>query len=139
MNTSFYIQYLIDHFKKIKSKIEKGLVYFGFGLVALVAFAIPFVIFFLFKSSIGENIFWFTVLALVSFSCGFLMIRGLTRKEFSQTFFAIVFLMAGVVLTAIPLSKMYYTNKNYYSAYSLHSIEKKESIKNQARAKSNVI
>ena len=124
MNTSFYIQYLIDHFKEIKSNIEKGIVYFGFGLIALIAFAIPIVVLFLFKSKIDEHILWFTVLAMVSFSCAFFTTRGIIRKEFSQTFFAMVFLMAGVVLTAVPLSKMYYSNTDYYSAANLHEFEK---------------
>jgi hypothetical protein len=37
--------------------------------------------------------------------------------------------MFGIVFTVIPLSKIYYTNNNYYSAANLHVIEKKFGIK----------
>ena len=37
--------------------------------------------------------------------------------------------MCAVVITVIPLSKMYYTNSEYYAAANLNAIEKKFNIK----------
>jgi 4-amino-4-deoxy-L-arabinose transferase-like glycosyltransferase len=129
MNTSFYIQYLINNFKQIKNKFENGLVYFCFGLIALIGFAIPFIVFFLFKSKLYNYIFWFILLSIISFFCAYLIVKSLFKKQFAQTFYTTVFFMCGIVFTVIPLSKMYYTNNNYYSATNLHTIEKKFSIK----------
>ena len=129
INTSFYIQYLINNFKQIKNKFENGLVYFSFSLIALIGFAIPFAVFFLFKSKLDNYIFWFVLLSLISFSCGYLIVKSLFKKQFAQTFYTTIFFMCGIVFTVIPLSKMYYTNNNYYSATNLHTIEKKFNIK----------
>ena len=129
MNTSFYIEYLIGNFKQIKNKIENGLVYFSFGLIALIGFAIPLVAFFLFKSKLDNYIFWVVLLSLISFSCAYSIVKSLFKKQFAQTFYTTIFFMCGIVFTVIPLSKMYYTNNNYYSASNLHSTEKKYHIK----------
>ena len=72
MNTSFYIEYLIGSFKQIKNKIENGLVYFSFGLIALIGFAAPIVVLFLFNSKLTDHISWYILFTLVSFSCGIL-------------------------------------------------------------------
>ena len=37
--------------------------------------------------------------------------------------------MCGLVVTIIPLSKLYYTNDAYYAASNLHAIEKEYNIK----------
>lgn len=133
MNTGFYIKYLINDFKQIKNKFENGLVNFSFGLIALIGFAIPFVVFFLFKEKInGSFIFWYALLSVISFSCACILAKSLFSKQFAQTFYATIFFMCGVVFTVIPLSKMYYVNNNYYSARNLHLLEKKFSIKTYA-------
>jgi len=129
MNTSFYIEYLIHNFKQIKNKVENGLAYFSFGLIALMSFAIPFVVFFMFHAKLNAYIFWFIVLTLISFCCCFFIIKGLRKKQFVQTFYATVSLICGVVFTVIPLSKMYYSNNNYYSAANLHEFEQKFGVK----------
>jgi 4-amino-4-deoxy-L-arabinose transferase-like glycosyltransferase len=129
MNTSFYIEYLIADFKSIKSKAEALIVHFTFGLVGLIGMAAPFTVFFLFKSKLNDYIFWYVLFTIVSFSSAFFIIKSLYKRKFAQTFYTIVYFMCGVVVTAIPLSKMYYTNKKYYAASNLHAVEKKYDIK----------
>jgi 4-amino-4-deoxy-L-arabinose transferase-like glycosyltransferase len=129
MNTSFYIEYLIHNFKQIKSKAEGGLVYFSFGLIAFIAFTIPFAVFFMFRSKLDAYIFWFVALTCIAFSCGIFILKGLYKKEFIQTFYATVLFMCGIIVAVVPLSKVYYSNKNYSSAANLHDLEKKYNIK----------
>ena len=129
LNTSFYIQYLIEDFKNIKGRLEKSIVYFSFGLTALIAIAAPVVVFFIFRESLNSYIFWYTLLIIASVCSAFFIINGLRKKKFSEVFYVVIFFMCAVVITVIPLSKMYYTNDKYYAASNLNAIEKKFSIK----------
>ncbi|SFQ43905.1 ArnT family glycosyltransferase [Parafilimonas terrae] len=129
MNTSFYIQYLALSFKQITNRYEKAVVYFSFGLVAFIGLAVPFVSFFLLKAKLENYIGWYILLVIISFTCSFVIIKGLKRKHFIQVFYASVFFMCGIVVTLIPISKIFYTNSNYFDAANLHNIEKKYNIK----------
>lgn len=129
MNTSFYIQYLMLSFKQITGRYEKAVVYFSFGLIALIGFAVPFVGFFLLKAKLESYIGWYILLVIISFTCSFIIIKGLTKKRFIQVFYACIFFMCGIVVTLIPISKIFYTNSNYFDAANLHSIEKKYHVK----------
>lgn len=129
MNTSFYIQYLMLSFKQITGRYEKAVVYFSFGLIALIGFAVPFVGFFLLKAKLESYIGWYILLVIISFTCSFIIIKGLTKKRFIQVFYACIFFMCGIVVTLIPISKIFYTNSNYFAAANLHSIEKKYHVK----------
>lgn len=129
MNTSFYIEYLILNFKQIKNKVEIGIAYFAFVLISIVAFAAPVVLFFLFDGNLYNYLSWYILLTLSSIFFGLMMLKGLHKKQFSKTFYAIIFYMCVIVITVIPLSKIYYSNNDYYSASNLHSIEKKFNIK----------
>jgi hypothetical protein len=129
MNTSFYIEYLISNFKSVRNKLETGIVYFTFGLIALIAFALPFAVFFLFKSKLNEYVFWYILLAIISLYCGYVISKSLYKKKFAQVFYTTVLFMCGIVITVIPLSKMYYNNTGYYAASDIQAIEKKFNIK----------
>jgi len=129
MNTSFYIEYLLNSFKNIKNRFETGIVYFSFGLIALIAFTVPFAVFFLFKSKLNGHIFWFILLTIISLYCGYVITKNLYKKRFAQVFYTTVLFMCGIVITVIPLSKMYYNNTGYYAASGIPAIEKKFNIK----------
>ncbi|MFT4152772.1 ArnT family glycosyltransferase [Parafilimonas sp.] len=129
MNTSFYIQYLIISFKQITGRYEKLVVYISFGLIALIGLAVPFTGLFLLKPRLENYMGWYILLVIISFTCAFTIINGLMKKHFAQVFYASVFFMCGIVTTIIPLSKIFYTNSNYYDAANLHGIEKKHNIK----------
>ena len=129
MNTSFYIEYLIDNFKTLTQKLDKCIALFTFGLVGIVALAVPVVLFFILKGSVGDYIIWYGLLSLASLFCGIMIIKGLYKKRFENVFYAVVFYMCAVVITLIPLSKFFYSNPAYYSAASLRAIEKSLNIK----------
>ena len=129
MNTGFYLKYLIKNFKNIKSKLEITVVNFAFGLITIVALVIPFVLFFIMKQKLHSYLLWFITFAALSILSGAVMLNGLIKKQFNKTFYTIILYMCVIVVTVIPLSKIYYSNKNYYAASNLHSIEKKFNIK----------
>jgi len=129
LNTSFYIQYLIENFKNIKAGFEKGIVYFSFGLIAIIAFAAPIALYFLFKERLDGYIIWYILFALISVCAGIIIMRSLSKQDFHRIFFTTIFFMCGIVITVIPLSKMYYTNSNYYAASNLNAVEQKLHIK----------
>jgi 4-amino-4-deoxy-L-arabinose transferase-like glycosyltransferase len=130
MNTGFYIQYLLENFHQLKNKVEKILVYLNFGLIAVIGLAVPFAVFLLFKNKIqGGFVFWYVLLLIISFLSAYLIARGIYKKQFAQVFYTTILFMCGIVITLIPLSKIYYTNTHYYDASNLNSIEKKSGIK----------
>lgn len=129
LNTSFYIQYLITDFKSIKSKIEAGLVYFNFGLIALIAIAAPVVVFVLSKTKLWNYAVWYILFTAICFYAAIAILRGLSKRKFLNVFYTVIFFMCGLVVTIIPLSKLYYTNDAYYAANNLHAVEKKYNIK----------
>ncbi len=129
MNTSFYIEYLMRNFKQIRNKIEAGIIHFSFGLIGLIAITLPFVLFFMFKTRLNAYISWYIVLVAVSIFSGIVILKGLIKKQFYQTFYAVIFFMCGLIVTVIPISKIYYTNTNYYAAENLNLIEKNSGIK----------
>lgn len=129
INTSFYIQYLIANFKHITNKFEKSVVYFGFGLIALIGFAVPFIAFFLFKAKLQDYLFWYVLLVIISFASAIVITRCLMKNNFKLVFYTSILFMCGIVLTIIPLSKIFYTNGNYYEASNLHNIENEYHIK----------
>ncbi len=57
------------------------------------------------------------------------IIISLYKQNFSQTFYTSILYMCGIIITIIPLSKMYYTKSNACAASNLHAIEKKYNIK----------
>jgi len=129
LNTSFYIQYLITDFKSIKSRIEAGLVYFNFGLIALIAVAAPVTVFILFSAKLAGYIFWYVLFTLICTFSTVLIISGLSKRKFLRVFYTTIFFMCGLVVTLIPLSKLYYSNDGYYAASNLRAVEKQHNIK----------
>lgn len=129
LNTSFYIQYLVSNFRHIKNKFETGIVYFSFGLISLIAIALPFVVFFMFKEKLNTYIFWYVALTVMSIAFSIIIFRGLFQKNFTQVFYAVVFFMCALIITVIPLSKIFYSNQNYFPAANLNAVEKNLHIK----------
>ncbi len=129
LNTSFYIQYLIFRFKDIKGRFEKYIAYFSFGLISYIAFALPFVVYFIFKEKLSAFIFWYVALTVISIFFGVIILKGLFQKNFTQVFYAVIFFMCALIITVIPLSKIIYSNENYFPAANLNAVEKSLHIK----------
>lgn len=129
INTSFYTQYLTREFNKVKNKFELILAYFTFGLIGIIAFAIPIVLTIMVKDQIQIYVFWITGLSIVSLLCSFFIFKGLLNKKFSLIFYSIIGLVCGIMVFGIPISKAYYFNPDYLGTSSIKLFEKRHNIK----------
>lgn len=129
LNTGFYIEYLINKFKNISSKIEKGVVYFTFGVIILVCIAIPIAIFFIAKKDISGFEFWFTGLTLSLLAIGYLLFKNLRNKNITNVFYAVIVVQVAVIVFGIPFTNLILKNPDYASAKNIRTYEKNLSIK----------
>jgi len=129
LNTGFYIEYLIRSFKNINMKKEKLSVYFAFGLILFICFAIPIVLFFKIKNDILGFEFWFIGLSISLFILGYIIFKNLKEKEFLKVFYAVVGVQLAVIVFGLPLTNAVLLNPEYHSAKELRVIEKELGIK----------
>ena len=129
LNTGFYIEYLIRNFKNISLKKEKIVIYFAFGLIVIICFAIPVVLFIKIKNNIAGFEFWIIGLTLSLFILGCVLIQNLRNKNFLNVFYAVVGVQVAVILFGVPLSKAVLVNPDYHSAQELKNFEKELNIK----------
>ena len=129
LNTGFYIEYLIRNFKNISLKKEKIAIYFAFGLIVIICFAIPVALFIKIKNNIAGFEFWIIGLTLSLFILGCVLIQNLRNKNFLNVFYAVVGVQVAVILFGVPLSKAVLVNPDYHSAQELKNFEKELNIK----------
>ena len=129
LNTGFYIEYLIRSFKNSNLKIEKRVVYFAFGLIAIICFAIPIVLFIKIKNNIAGFEFWLIGLTISLFILGYILFQNLRKKDFLMVFYAFVGVQVAVILFGVPLTKAVLINPEYHSAKELKKFEKELGIK----------
>ena len=129
LNTGFYIEYLIRNFKNISLKKEKIAIYFAFGLIVIICFAIPVALFIKIKNNIAGFEFWIIGLTISLFILGCVLIQNLRNKNFLNVFYAVVGVQVAVILFGVPLSKAVLVNPDYHSAQELKNFEKELNIK----------
>jgi 4-amino-4-deoxy-L-arabinose transferase-like glycosyltransferase len=124
LNTGFYIEYLINNFKNISLKKEKGIVYFAFGLIGIICVAIPVGIFIKVKNDIAGFEFWLIALALSLLIIGYVLFTNLRNKNFTKVFYAVIAVQVAVVLFGIPFTKLILKNPDYASTKAIREKEK---------------
>jgi 4-amino-4-deoxy-L-arabinose transferase-like glycosyltransferase len=124
LNTGFYIEYLINNFKNISLKKEKGIVYFAFGLIGIICVAIPIVIFIKVKNDIAGFEFWLIGLTLSLFTIGYFLFLNLRNKNLTKVFYAVIAVQIAVVVFGIPFTKLILKNPDYASAKAIREKEK---------------
>jgi 4-amino-4-deoxy-L-arabinose transferase-like glycosyltransferase len=129
LNTGFYIEYLINNFKNINLKKEKGIVYFAFGLIGVICIAIPVGIFIKVKNDIAGFEFWLIALTLSLFTIGYVLFTNLRNKNFTKVFYAVIAVQIVVVLFGIPFTKLILKNPDYASAKAIREKEKSFGIR----------
>ncbi len=130
INTGFYIEYLIQHFKNLRSKRETIPVYFNFGLFGLIGILFPIVGYILLKDKLNGLWLNFGLTSITLFSIGILIFIYLKKKDIKNVFYATVGFMAFVLMFGLPLSKALYNNPYFNHILSLkETIEVEHTIK----------
>lgn len=129
LNTGFYIQYLIKDFSKLTLKKDTIPVYFNFGLIATISIALPFGLYVLLKADFNTYLLNYISTALASLSIGFILFKHLIKKQFKNVFYLTILFMVSLFLFGLPISKTLNKNENFNAINTLHLIENKENIK----------
>ena len=106
INTGFYIEYLIKHFKDLKDKKETVPVYFNFGLIACIGILFPLIGFAIGTFLTGTILWWFLLASVLLVSIGILMIVNLKRKRIKNVFYLSIAFMVTALISVLPLSKI---------------------------------
>lgn len=129
LTTGFYIEYLFHSFKAGMGKGEKRVVYFAFGIFALIALAYPFALSFLLKDNLQEHIWLVTGSSVLMLGCGYLIVNGLMRKSFSHVFYSMIAIFTIIVISVIPMYKEFVYNPHYASTLKAKEMENELRIK----------
>lgn len=128
MTTGFYVEYIINNFGRRLSKIERFPVYLNFIVLAIIAIAAPFVLYYFFGIAIWEKSFYFILVSstLVLIGTGFVF--GLLKKR-AKLLFGLQFLMILVILNfGFPLLELISPHRNDPNIASLLKYEEAEKI-----------
>ncbi|PIV16827.1 MAG: hypothetical protein COS42_07975 [Flavobacteriales bacterium CG03_land_8_20_14_0_80_35_15] len=118
LNTSFYVHYLIVKAKSLP-KLDKFMATFGFGLLALVCFAIPLVGFLKYPFLVQKYPINYGFFSIVLVAIGIYIIKTLWQTDYKQSFYASIALMCSVMILGLPLLKGFYNNPNFKSIHQL--------------------
>ncbi|OOG69853.1 glycosyltransferase family 39 protein [Flavobacterium sp. A45] len=129
MNTGFYIEYLINNFKNISLKKEKGIIYFAFGLIGIICVIIPVGIFIKIKNDLAGFEFWLIGLSLSLLVIAYVLFTNLRNKNFTKVFYAVIAVQVAVVVFGIPFTKLILKNPDYASAKAIRQTEKNLGVK----------
>lgn len=105
INTGFYIEYLFRKFKALKNKKETIPVYFNFGLIALIALAVPVVLYFVVGDGLSGHWLLFLVTTIVSIALGISIFIHLKKKNIRQIFLLTIAFFVATFALALPLLK----------------------------------
>ena len=128
LNTGFYINYLVNEFKNLKSKKELHIVNFNFGLIAFLAFVLPIALVILLKNGIYTYIFNFILITASLWIIGALIVKNLIKKQFENIFVLTLFFMVAILGLGLPISQAINNNSAYNSIQNLDQTEKKLNI-----------
>ncbi|WP_037321822.1 glycosyltransferase family 39 protein [Salegentibacter sp. Hel_I_6] len=114
MNTAFYIEYLFNYFRSVKIK-EAAIVYFHFGIFALVGCIFPIAAYFYFEPMLQDILIWYILSSIFLFIIGILMFRFLMLKKIRPVFYLSVFFLISIVWFGLPMADKINVNKAYNS------------------------
>ncbi|MFO8000910.1 MAG: glycosyltransferase family 39 protein [Marinilabilia sp.] len=107
INSGFYIEYLFREFKNLTSKGEKWLLYFNFGLIALLSIAAPVGIYIVFKDHIAVSDFYFIASCIILPLLGISVFIQLFRRNIRNVFFLAILLYASIFVFVLPIARDY--------------------------------
>ncbi len=128
LNTSFYIQYVIQNAKSL-SKIDRGITNFGFGLIALIGLAFPFLVYFFFEGQLDGYWVSFFFSSLSLFSLGILMIYWLRKRAYEWDFYGVILFICSIILFAFPMAGLLLNNDLYSNIDTLRDHDELKELK----------
>jgi 4-amino-4-deoxy-L-arabinose transferase-like glycosyltransferase len=125
-NTSFYLEYLLDHFKTLTDWKEKVAPYLHFGLLGTVGLAFPVGGYILLKDHLSGQWFWFIGLSLSLLTIGFFIWRALFKKQLRVALICSVVLVMSVICFGLPMADSLSYNPEYKALSKLRSWQKEQ-------------
>ncbi|MBO2545187.1 glycosyltransferase family 39 protein [Salegentibacter sp. BDJ18] len=119
MNTAFYIEFLFNHFKSLKTK-EAAVIYFHFGIFAIVGCVFPIAAYFYFESFLQDILVWYILSSIFLFIIGALMFRFLILKKIKPLFYLSIFFLVSIVWFGLPMASKINVNKDYNSIVNIN-------------------
>lgn len=108
ITTGLYIEYLFHNFSNKKNKFEFAAISFHYGLIALIACAIPLAAYILLKDVTSGQWVWVLIACTYSLAAGILLLRFLLRGASQNLFFTSIFFYAGLFALGFPVMKTMY-------------------------------
>jgi len=118
MSTSFYIEYLFKYFRSLKTK-EAAIVYFHFGIFALVGCIFPIAAYLYFQPMLQDILVWYILSSIFLFIIGILMFRFLILKKIRPVFYLSVLFLISIVWFGLPMADKINVNKDYKSIVNI--------------------
>ncbi|MUP45609.1 phospholipid carrier-dependent glycosyltransferase [Gramella sp. BOM4] len=125
LNTAFYIEYLFRSFAGLKWK-EKWVVYFNFGLIALIGVVFPIAAFWYFQNDLSQIWPWLGMTSICLLVIGCLMLYFLYRERFKPVFYLSIGFIISIIFFGLPMANKVEINPDYQSIAAVDSyIERK--------------
>jgi 4-amino-4-deoxy-L-arabinose transferase-like glycosyltransferase len=102
INTGFYIEYLITHFKTLRDKKDTLPVYFNFGLIALIAISFPIVGYVFLGEKLDGYWILFSTTSLICFTIGITLIFNLKKKNMIRVFHLTILFFVSILVLGLP-------------------------------------
>lgn len=127
ITTAFYVEYVIRNFRHF-GKTEKIPVYLNFGVLSLICFAGPFVIYYGLGSVIWEKAFVYIAFGIGLLIFGFGFIYGLKRSRMRLLFSLQAGLIFLILIIGFPLAGLINPSRNNPNAADLKRIKTEENV-----------
>lgn len=119
MSTGFYIEYLMLHFSQIKNKWAQLPVYLHFSILGIIGALSPLGILIYFGKALLPFAFPFSLLFLFSTTIGLYIFRKLYQKNIASVFYASICLVVAIICFGLPLMDVTNQNPKYLAMESL--------------------
>lgn len=120
INTGFYIEYLIKHFKTLKDKRDVIPVYLNFGLITIIAIGFPIVGYVFLSEKLEGYWMQFGSTSMVCIGIGIALFFHLKKKSMTRVFHLTILFFISILVLGLPLIEALKTN-NYKPLYHLKS------------------
>ncbi|WBL23159.1 ArnT family glycosyltransferase [Zunongwangia sp. HRR-M8] len=124
INTSFYIEYLFRNYSILKLK-EKWIVYFNFGLIAIIGITFPLIAPFFLKLS-GIYYLWYTLTSIALAGIGFGIFYFFKKKKIAKIFYLTISFICVIIILGFPLVDTLINNPNYKAFSELRKLSQKQ-------------